>query len=203
VTEYRIKFKASNNLYYEAPSAACHSSAVATVTCTMLMSVLTASPFSLGVGASIIAQVEAKNGAVGGYSVPSADSTSSVTVRTPPTVAPTLSKDPSTSETAVVLVWTTTTTSTSPGNGGSAVTSYTVYHDSQIAGNIVCTVIAPTVTCTPTQTFAAGTTYSYLITATNAYGEGVASTPLFSVQTSTVPDAIATAPTVVASGAAV
>jgi hypothetical protein len=63
----------------------------------MLMSVLTASPFSLGVGANIIAQVEAMNGAVGGYSVPSADSTSYVTVRTPPTVAPTLSKNAATS----------------------------------------------------------------------------------------------------------
>lgn len=177
MTAYRIKFKASNNLYYEAPSSACVSVAAATVSCTMLMSVLTASPFSLGVGANIIAQVEAMNSAVGGYSVPSADSTTFVAVRTPPTVAPTLSKDPTTSETAVVLTW--TTIPASPGNGGSAVTGYTVYHDSQIVGNIVCTVAAPTVTCTPTQTYAAGTTYSYLITATNAYGEGVASTPLF------------------------
>lgn len=165
----------------------------------MLMSVLTAAPFSLGVGASIIAQVEALNAI--GYSIPSSDSTVFATVRTPPTVAPTLSKDPLTSETAVVLDW--TTIPASPGNGGSAITGYTVYQNSQLLANVVCSVLVPAVSCTPTQTFVAGTTYSYIITATNAYGEGIASTPLFAVQTSTIPDAIATAPTVVASGAAV
>lgn len=59
VTGYRIKFKTSTGTYAEAPGAVCTSGAVATVTCTMLMSVLTASPFSLAVGAHIIAAVEA------------------------------------------------------------------------------------------------------------------------------------------------
>jgi hypothetical protein len=199
VTGYRVTFKKSDGTYAEAPASACTSSAPATVTCTMLMSVLTASPFSLAVGANIIARVEATNAI--GYSAPSVDSTTYATVRSPPTVAPTLSRSASTSTSSVVLSW--TAISTSPANGGSAVTGYTVYRDTFAPGNIVCTVSAPTVTCTPSHTFAAGTTYSYLITASNAYGEGAVSSSLFSVETSTVPDAIATAATTALSGATV
>jgi hypothetical protein len=200
VTGYRIKFKASTGLYYEAPGAVCTSGAPATVTCTMLMSVLTASPFSLVVGANIVARVEALNAI--GYSAPSVDNTVIATVRSPPTVAPTLSRDSSTSETQTVLSWTGITTS--PSNGGSAVTSYTVYKDAQVnPANVVCTVAAPATTCSPSHAFAAGTTYSYLITASNDYGEGVVSGSLYAVETSTVPDAIATAPTTALSGATV
>lgn len=122
-------------------------------------------------------------------------------MKSAPTVAPTLSRSASTSETAVVLSW--TAISTTPADGGSAVTTYTVYQDTFAPGSIVCTVSAPTLTCTPSHAVVAGTTYSYLITASNAYGEGVVSTPLFAVQASTVPDAIATAAATADSGATV
>lgn len=122
-------------------------------------------------------------------------------MRSAPTVAPTLSRNAATSETSVVLSW--TAISTTPADGGSAVTTYTVYRDTFAPGSIVCTVAAPTLTCTPGHAFAAGTTYSYLITASNVYGEGVVSGSLFAVETSTVPDAIATAATTAYSGATV
>jgi hypothetical protein len=89
-------------------------------------------------------------------------------------------------------------------NGGSAVTTYTVYKDAHVnPANVVCTVAAPGTTCSPSHAFAAGTTYSYLITASNDYGEGVVSGSLFAVETSAAPDAIATAPTTALSGATV
>lgn len=69
-------------------------------------------------------------------------------------------------------------------------------------GTSACTASAPTVTCTITG-LAAGTTYNYLITASNAYGEGVVSSTAFSVETSTIPDAIATAATTTYSGSTV
>jgi hypothetical protein len=199
VTGYRIKFKTSTGTYAEAPGAVCTSGAPATTTCTFLMSVLTAAPFSLAVGANIIAAVEAQNAI--GYSAPSVDSTTYATVRSAPTVAPTLSRDATTSETAVVLAW--TAISTSPANGASAVTTYTVYRDTFAPGSIVCTVAAPALTCTPGHAFVAGTTYSYLITATNAYGEGVVSGSLLAVQAATRPDAIASAAVTAYSGATV
>lgn len=199
VTGYRIKFKTSTGTYSEAPGAVCTSGAPATVTCTMLMSVLSAAPFSLAVGANIIAAVEAQNAI--GYSAPSVDSTTYATVRSAPTVAPTLSRSASTSEASVVLSW--TAISTTPADGASAVTTYTVYLSTFAPGSIVCTVAAPTLTCTPAHAFVAGTTYSYLITASNAYGEGVVSGSLFAVETSTVPDAIATAAVTAYSGATV
>jgi hypothetical protein len=198
VQGYRIKFKAADGTYKTTSS--CISTAPATVSCTMLMSVLTQSPFSLAVGANIIASVEAYN-AITGYSTPSPDNSVHATAITPPTVSPSLSKNSATSESSITLSWTTITSS--PGNGGSAVTGYTVYLGSQIVGNIVCAVSDPTVTsCTPSNTIVAGTSYSYLITASNAYGEGVISTSL-SVQASAVPDAITTAPTVTLTGATV
>jgi hypothetical protein len=197
VTAYRIKFRTSLGAYAEAPGSVCTSGAPGTVTCTMLMSVLTAAPFSLAVGANIIAAVEATNAI--GYSAASVDSTTFATVRSAPTVAPTLSRSATTSDTTIVLSW--NAISTTPADGGSALTTYTVYRDD--LSTVVCTVASPTLTCTPGHAFVAGTTYYYLITASNAYGEGVVSSTLFAVEASTVPDAIATAAATAYSGGTV
>lgn len=95
VVAYRIKFKKSDGTYAEATGSACTSVLVGTLSCTIPMSVLTASPFSLAVGADIIARVEARNAI--GYSAASVDSSTVATVRSPPTVAPTLSRGSATS----------------------------------------------------------------------------------------------------------
>lgn len=96
VVGYRIKFKKSDGTYAEAAGSACTSVATPNpLECTIPMSVLTASPFSLAVGANIIARVEAANAI--GYSAASVDSTTYATARSPPTVAPTLSRGSATS----------------------------------------------------------------------------------------------------------
>jgi hypothetical protein len=77
------------------------------------MSLLTASPFSLVYGDLIVAEVEAMNGR--GYSIESLPNFVSITVRTPPTVGPALSRGASSTETAIYVEW--TFTDTSPANG--------------------------------------------------------------------------------------
>jgi len=149
------------------------------------MSVLTAPPFSLTTGAPIYAIVQAQNTI--GLSLASLVPTTYATVITPPTVAPTLSKGSGTSDTSIDLDW--TLISTSPANGGAGVTGYKIYHDTQISGNLISTESSSTthkiVNASPT----AGNTYNYIVSAVNAYGEGVASS-VFSIQASTVPDQI-------------
>ena len=80
VTEYLIKFKASNNTYIE-DDLNCNGkspSIISARSCTVPLSVFTASPYSLSSGNLIVVQVQAKNGK--GYSTASPDNTSGVSV---------------------------------------------------------------------------------------------------------------------------
>jgi hypothetical protein len=123
VTLYRIKFRKAAGDFAELPGNACTSSVDTVVSCTFLMSLLTASPFNLNYGDLIISEVEAMNAR--GYSVPSLPNFSSITVKTPPLAGPVLSRGALSSETQTYVDW--TFSDTSPANGGSAITGYNLY----------------------------------------------------------------------------
>ena len=91
VTAYRIKLKASGASYQTTTYCdGTATSVVSTLSCTIPMSVLTTAPFSMALGSTVVAEVEALNSA--GYSTPSSPNSAGALVESLPTIAPTLTK---------------------------------------------------------------------------------------------------------------
>lgn len=199
VTQYRVKFRGSDNLFYIPTGTPCDpATPVTTTTCSVLMSVLTSAPYSLAAGATIVARVEAYNAI--GYSTPSASSVAALTAITGPTVAPTLARGSLASSTVIDLTW--LIVSGSPATGGSAVTSYELYRGTT-SGTLEATVLSTApLQHTTSAGVAAGTTYTYYIRAINAYGNGVFSAA-FTITAASAPSALVAGATTSLSGSTV
>ena len=93
---------------------------------------------------------------------------------------------------------------TAPNDGGSAITSYTVQaYDSSgtaVAG-ATCVATAPATTCDVSSNLAAGSEYTFKVTATSGAGTSLASAPSAEIATNAAPSSPVN-PTVVASNAA-
>jgi hypothetical protein len=92
------------------------------MSCTVDLSTLRASPFSLVDGELIVARVSATN--VIGTSASSSENVSGVNMAQAPTSSLVLTRDASSTSTLLVINW---SALSSPANGGSSITSYKIY----------------------------------------------------------------------------
>ena len=172
ITSYEVRFKRSDGTYSSILPACDGSTLVATRACTVPMSTLTASPYSLAVGNLIVASVRATNNK--GTSPWSTDNTAGALAETAPTTAPTPLKGAGTTSGQIQVTWTALTTS--PSNGGSAVTSYRVYVTAaDVTGTpttLVANVAAASSLSITHSSLTVGAKYGYAIRAVNLHGEG-------------------------------
>jgi hypothetical protein len=150
--------------------------------------------YALGIGAPIIAVVEALNAVT--YSIPSAENTVYAVVKLVPQAAPVLARGSTTSEFQVQLTWAAIDTTNS---SGSAVTGYSLYWDNGVgASNIsisLTNISSPsTLSYTQTTGLTPGSIYNYAIRATNVIGTGNASSAL-AVTVAATPDQLGPATT--------
>jgi hypothetical protein len=177
ITAYSIEaLDAAGSVWSEVPGDACDGSREALVaarSCTVPMAAFTAPPFGLLQGALIRVRAAAFN--VRGWGLPSAPSSGGAAVRTPPTYMAAPARDPSSSDSQIVLVW--SPLSSTADTGGAAILSYGLEWDAGSGGGswaplsgFTVRTLATTFTITTGLTPGAG--YLFRLSAENVYGWG-------------------------------
>jgi len=180
ITAYSIEVLDHDGLAWSEEGTHCDGSTAAVRAasrCTIPMATLSAAPFSLERGDLVQARARAYNS--NGWSVESATNTDGARVRTPPTFMHPPVRDPTSSDSQIVLTWSTLTAE--EDTGGAAILSYGLEWDAGTAGASWSALAGFTVrSLTPTFTVSTGLTpghgYQFRLSAENLYGWGPTST---------------------------
>jgi len=193
LTAYRVEIQHSDGSTYSEELTNCdggHTNVLTNRECHIPMNLLTASPFSLSQGSSIIARVTAINTiGVGATSPDSTVTASAETVPHKPSSPP--MRGAATSASQLVVDW---AALTAPNNGGSAVFSYNLQWDNG-SGTISTDLIGSasnftSLTHTQSAGVTAGGSYKFRYRASNKYGWGPFSDEV-SILAASVPDQVA------------
>lgn len=180
ITAYSIEVLDHDGLVWSEDSTHCDGSTLVirlARRCTIPMATLTAAPFSLERGELVLVRARAYN--FNGWSVYSPTNTDGARVKTPPTFMYPPVRDPSSSDSQIVLTWSTLTSEAD--SGGAQILSYGLEWDSgsdgaSWAGLAGYTVRSLTTTFTVSTGLTPGARYLFRLSAANLYGWGPTST---------------------------
>jgi hypothetical protein len=184
ITSYKIEFLDANALVWSQLTTHCdgtNSAIMVAHQCTIPMAKFTATPLSLSLSDLIVVRASAYN--ANGWSTVSTSNTVGAKVRTIATTMHAPVRDASSSDTQIVLTWSTLTGDA--GTGGATILSYGLEWDAGTTGGAGGqvwsylsghTVRSLTTTFTISSGLTAGQAYLFRLKAENVYGWGPAST---------------------------